>query len=291
MTQVEIPGFSINRIPSMRHSEEQVVAGTGPLPVTVSSLISDFQGLGIQSGMTLLVHSSLSSLGWVCGAAVAVILSLERTLGEKGTLVMPAFSGGLSEPSQWHCPSVPENWWEIIRRETPAYDSNFTPTRGVGVVAETFRKQPGVIRSFHPQVSFAARGRFAKQICLNHSLDFALGDNSPLGRIYELDGHVLLLGVGYSNNTSFHLAEFRADYPSKKTETFGAPLTLNDERVWLPLTDYNSDDSDFEAIGSVFEAQHPGDVRTGKIGNSTARLLRQRPLVDHAVAWISSNRK
>ena len=201
---------------SGKNSEEQVISGTGATPVTISSLASDFRRIGIRPDMTLLVHSSLSNLGWVCGGAVAVIMSLELVLGETGTLVMPAFSGGLSEPSQWHHPPVPRTWWETIRREMPAFDPDFTPTRGIGDIAETFRKQPGVRRSAHPQVSFVARGPLAEQVCTGHSLDFGLGDASPLGRIYELNGYVLLLGVGYRNNTSFHLAEFRANYPSKK---------------------------------------------------------------------------
>jgi aminoglycoside 3-N-acetyltransferase len=38
-----------------------------------------------------------------------------------------------------------------------------------------------------------------------------LGNGSPLARIYDLDGYVLLLCVPYTSNTSFHLAEYRLD--------------------------------------------------------------------------------
>jgi aminoglycoside 3-N-acetyltransferase len=67
-------------------------------------------------------HSSLSSIGWVCGGAGAVIQALEASLGKDGTLVMPAFSGGMTEPSHWQSPPVPDTWWETIRTSTPLYD-------------------------------------------------------------------------------------------------------------------------------------------------------------------------
>src|SRR5690349_7103098 len=61
-------------------------------------------------------------------------------------------------------------------------------------------------------VSFAAWGRHALPITANHALDYGLGEHSPLARLYDLDGSVLLLGVGYERRTSLHLAEYRAPY-------------------------------------------------------------------------------
>ena len=123
--------------------EGQVVHKT-ETPVTVESLQADFEALGIEKGMVLLVHSSLSAMGWVCGGPVAVIIALQEVLGETGTLVMPTHSTDLSEPSQWGNPPVPESWWQTIRETMPAYDPDLTPTRSMGKIAETFRKQKGV---------------------------------------------------------------------------------------------------------------------------------------------------
>ena len=128
------------------------------MPATVQSIRDDLSALGITPGMVLLVHSSLSSLGWVCGGPVAVVMALEEALGPGGTLVMPTHSGDLSEPSHWKNPPVPENWWDIIRQTMPPYDASMTPTRGVGVIPECFRSQEGTLRSPHPSDSFGARG-------------------------------------------------------------------------------------------------------------------------------------
>ena len=179
-------------------------------PNTRLSLGREFTRAGVIAGSTLLVHSSLSSLGWVCGGAVAVIQALMDVITPEGTLVMPTHSGDLSDPAKWAHPPVPESWWQPIRESMPAYHPQYTPSRGMGTIPEVFRTMPGVLRSSHPALSFAAFGKNAKFITENHSLTFSLGEQSPLARVYELDGEVMLLGVGFGNNTSFHLSEIRA---------------------------------------------------------------------------------
>ena len=129
-------------------SEEAVIDRGGP--VTVASLTRDLHALGVEPGMTLLVHSSLSSLGWVCGGAQAAIEALTAALGPDGTLAMPAFSTGLTDPSEWEKPPVPESWWQPIRDSMPAFDKRVTPTRAMGAIAELFRTLPDVLRSDHP---------------------------------------------------------------------------------------------------------------------------------------------
>jgi aminoglycoside 3-N-acetyltransferase len=271
-------------------NERKVIEATKnqPSPVTVASLKRDLTALGVKPGMVLLVHSSLSSLGWVCGGAVAVIEALEHLLTSDGTLVMPTHSSGLSEPSYWENPPVPEAWWQIIRDDMPAFQNDLTPSWGMGTISETFRKQDGVLRSYHPQVSFATWGKYAQQITENHSLEYSLGEKSPLARIYDLHGYVLLLGVSHGNNTSLHLAEYRATFPKKIVQQ-GAPILLNGKRVWQTFEDIETDNDDFETIGKAF-AEATGLERTGKIGLADTKLFSQKELVDFAVEWMEENR-
>lgn len=259
-------------------------------PVTIESLVTDLTNLGLKAGDVVLVHSSMHTLGWVCGGPVAVIQALETVLGEQGTLVMPTHSGENSDPANWSNPPVPESWWQIIRDSMPAFDPFMTPTRGMGKIPETFRRQKGVVRSDHPQLSFAAWGRYAQQITSDHHLQVEMGENSPLDRIYQLNGKVMLLGVGFGNNTSFHLAEHRADYPAKKWTNTGCAMMVDGQRKWVSFQGFDYDDEDFVKIGAAFMKENSHFVKTGKVGQADALLIHQKPMVDFAVDWMNTNR-
>lgn len=121
---------------------------TGPLQ-TRASLAAALRDLGVRPGETLLAHTSLSSLGWVCGGAVAVVQALLDAVGPDGTLTVPTHSGDNSDPAGWSAPPVPEPWWPAIRAHMPPYDPRTTPSRGVGVVPETLRTGYASCTAFH----------------------------------------------------------------------------------------------------------------------------------------------
>jgi len=258
-------------------------------PVTIASMTDDLEDLGVGGGDTVLVHTSLSSLGWVCGGAPAVVDALQRTVGEDGTIVMPTHSPGNMEPSSMSSPPVPESWYETIRDQMPPYRPAVTPTQGMGAVAECFRSCPGVIRSNHPQHSFAAWGADAGDITADHSLEYSLGEGSPLARVYERDGDVLFLGTDHATNTSIHLAEYRADLDIA-TKACASAMLVDGERKWVEWEDIDFTDEDFDACGAAFEREHPDAVETGTVGVAEAKRIDQPTLVDFAAEWFEQNR-
>lgn len=254
-------------------------------PKTRSSLAEDFRNLGLKKGMTVIVHSSLKSLGWVVGGPVAVVQALMDVITEEGTLVMPAHTAHYSDPAGWLNPPVPEEWWPVIRDEMPAFDPKITPTYFMGAIVEAFRTFPGVIRSNHPTESFAAWGKNKETIINGQTLDFALGEDSPLGKMYELGGHVLLIGVGYDSNTTMHLAEHRV--PNPKTEENAGPYYLDGQRVWKTFTQISYREELFEEIGNAYE-EAGYTVKKGKAGLSECRLIPQMELVDFTEEWLAN---
>ena len=179
--------------------------------------------------------------------------------------------------------------WDIIRKNWPAYDKALTPTNTMGAVAEMFRSWPGAIRSDHPARSVAAFGKNAEYLTTDHDLSNIFGDTSPIGKLYELDGKVLLIGVDYDKNTSIHLADVRAEYPGKHNCIEHSAIMENGERVWKAYETLFVDGEDFNDIGAAFENAH--SVNAVKLGNAEIKLMKQRELVDFAVEWIENNRK
>ncbi|MFS0781489.1 aminoglycoside N(3)-acetyltransferase [Bacillus sp. 1P06AnD] len=255
-------------------------------PNTITSMIRELHQLGVEKGMTLIVHSSLKSLGWVCGGANAVVEALMSAVGEEGTIVMPTQSAELSDPSYWQEPPVPEEWWDTIRKEMPAYDPKTTTTLGMGKIVDCFRTYEGVIRSSHPTTSFAAWGRNAERITSDHSLSFSLCEESPLQKIYDMKGSILLIGVGYDRNTSLHLAECHADACFSCQQ--GSPIIEDGKRVWKEYEEFLYDTERFNEIGYLFERKYP--VRVGLIGLAECRLIPQKQLVDFASLYLQKRK-
>lgn len=256
--------------------------------VIKEDIVRALKKAGVCSGQTIMVHTSLSSLGFVCGGPQIVIEALLECVGENGTVMMPTQSWKNLDPETGVHWEEPEEWWQILREHWPAYDKEITPTNTMGAVAEMFRKWPGARRSDHPARSVAAWGRYAEYLTEQHDLSNIFGDGSPIGKLYELDGYVLLIGVGYDKNTSLHLADVRAEYPGKHLCTEHSAVMINGKREWVAYQTLSVDGNDFEQIGTAFEGQ--GKTSRVPLGNSSVCLMRQRELVDFAVEWIEKNR-
>lgn len=258
--------------------------------IVLKNEITDaFDSIGIKKGMSIIVHTSLKSIGYVCGGAQTVVESLLESVGTEGTVMMPTQSWKNLDPETGVHWEVPESDWNLIRENWPAYDKDITPTNTMGAVAETFRKWPGSLRSDHPARSFAANGKFSEYLIKNHDLSDIFGETSPLAKLYELDGYVLLIGVGYDKNTSLHLADSRADYPGKHLCTEHSAVFENGKRIWKAYDTLFVDGEDFCEIGEDFEKEHK--VEKIQLGNAVLRFMKQRELVDFAVKWIEKNRK
>lgn len=255
---------------------------------TQSTLVTALRLAGLEADMTVLMHSSLKRVGgWICGGAGVFLAALMEVLTPSGTLMMPTFTADNTDPRYWQRPPVPAAWWPTIRAETPPYQADITATRQMGILAETFRRLPGVIRTNHPITSFAAWGRHASLLTRYHPLNACFGEESPLGRLYDLGGVIFLLGVGHGNNTSMHLAEHRSTRP-KIMVSEGCAMLVNGQREWVTFTEMDYDDAPFATIGQHYEADHH-PVVYGRIGEAATRLLPMRPLVDYTARWLSDH--
>lgn len=256
----------------------------GPL-CTRASLALDLKTF-INPGDTILLHTSLRSLGFVVGGAETVIEALLDVLTPSGTLVVPTHTGDNSDPSNWQFPPVPESWWQEIRDTTPAYDPRTSRTRGMGVLPELLRTWPGALRSAHPQTSFAAIGENAEFITSGHALDCMMGEQSPLAKLEELGAKVVLLGVGFDVCTTLHLAEYRWEGAETAINSFAA--NVNGKREWISVEDIAVKDHDFEQLGKDY--QKTGRIRNVHVGAAKTMAFDMKDLVAFATHCFSIHR-
>ena len=207
-------------------------------------LVAGFRGLGLETGTRVVVHSSLSSLGRVDGGAETVVNALLEAVGPAGTVAVPTFT-----------------------RYGEPYDPAESPSL-TGAITEALRTRPEACRSPHPTKSIAAIGPDA-DVTTAHDPGNSLGPNSPLHRLLERDGTILLLGVDHTTNSAIHVGERLAGVPYRdqvtetETRVNGTVETVEVNRVHCSRG--------FEAIRPLTE--HAGIVSSGKIGDADAQLL------------------
>ena len=138
--------------------------------------------IGVRPGAVLMIHSSLRSLGHVVGGAATVVDALLEALGPSGTLVGPSFN------------------YETAQAPGFVFDPLNTPS-DMGAIADEIRRRAGNLRSRHLTHSVSAIGPQAEAIVTAGGLT-AWDADSPLGTVFKLGGHFLLLGVTYDSFTA-----------------------------------------------------------------------------------------
>ncbi|TFG71312.1 MAG: AAC(3) family N-acetyltransferase [Anaerolineales bacterium] len=177
---------------------------------TVQTIAGDLEALGLPQGSAVLVHSSLSALGYVEGGPETVIQGLLQALGPEGTLLIPALS------------------YEIVTPKNPVFDVRSTPSN-IGIIPEYFRKRHGTRRSIHPTHSVCAVGPLTGAFLDQHDKDSTpCGAHSPFRALRDLDGYILMLGCGLKPDTSMHAIEELLQPPHFFGTPFVYMLTLPD---------------------------------------------------------------
>ncbi|MBQ7222996.1 MAG: AAC(3) family N-acetyltransferase [Erysipelotrichaceae bacterium] len=239
-------------------------------------LVSQFKALGVKEGTVLEVHSSLKSLGYVIGGAQSVVDALRECVGPEGTLVMSGQNSNNTEPVFWENPPIERSLFQKVRDHMPATIGHGSDLFWMGEIARNLAMRDEAVWSGHPNCAFYGLGAKAQYLMENQSLDFALGEDSPLGRMYAEGAMVLLIGVGYDSCTSLHLAESRSGVRTVMVQ--GAALEEDGERVWKKYLDINYDSDEFPEIGEKLEAA--GLVTTGQVGEADCKLFSLSEAVD-----------
>ena len=225
--------------------------------LTLKSLTSAFRDLGVQTGDTLLVHSSYKSLGEVNGGPQTVIDALLATLGADGTLIMPSFNFDFNKGKPWDVRSTPSQ---------------------MGILTEFARKDPRAKRVFHPIYSFAIIGKHAEMLgSLRYKSVYER--NSVFGKLRDLDGKITVIGLSYNNSmTFFHHIEQMEGVDYRFLKQFTGEVTDWDGTTKVDTFEMFVRDIDkgvktmVDPMGELMEKA--GVIKSKKIGDADVKLMK-----------------
>ena len=229
------------------------MSGLHPRELSKDEVADQLRALGVERGGVLLVHTSFRAVRPMEGGPLGLIQALRAALGPDGTLAVPSWTGNDDEP----------------------FDPAVTPASSdLGVMADCFWRLSGVERSNHP-FAFAAAGPQATLITSGPLPIPPHGPESPVGRVYDLNGQILLLGVGHDANTTLHLAEIMAGVPYRLPKYCtvlqdGRPVRIG----------YGENDHCCARFAFADEwLREQGLQSEGLVGHAHARLARSRDVV------------
>ena len=248
--------------------------------ITVEKLIDDLEKIGLKKNDAVIVHCSLSKIGYVENGAAAVVKALEKVIGEEGTLLMPSF------------PAKGRN--KDYLESNPVFDINNTPSQ-MGIVSEYFRKLPNVKRSFHPTDPISARGKLAEWITNSHFNQLTpYNEFSPFRRLGEINGKILMLGTTLNGAcTNLHTLEDAVDFKYQVYDKKIFEVEMIDEKgnhhrmktkVHNPVYSAKRNNDELKPL---FEKENV--LVNGKIGEADSMLIDAKKLLEVMIKYYYSD--
>lgn len=254
---------------------------------TPARLRADLTALGLEPGRTIMLHTSVKAVGPVMGGPNTILQAVLDVLTPAGTVMM--YAGWEDIPDTVH--ELPPEARAVYLDQHPAFDPAVArAVRENSVLAEFLRTWPGTRRSANPEASMVANGARARWLTDDHALSYGYGAGSPLEKLTQADGQVLLLGAPLDTLTVLHHAEYRARLRQKRVIRYTCPVLQDGRTVWVEVEDFDTgdphDDYTFEGIALDYLAQR--GARQGRVGDATCTLFDAADLVDFAVAWLEA---
>lgn len=225
--------------------------------LTFNELVEEFRAIGLQTGDTLLVHSSYKSFGGVDGGPQTVIDALLSVLGEDGTLIMPTFNFDFCKGELWDV------------RTTPSH---------MGAITNMVREHPEAKRVFHPIYSFAVLGKSA-DLLTEERYKSSYGENSLFAKLRHLDGKIMVVGLRYTDSmTFFHHVEEMEGVDYRYMKEFTGEVTDEDGKTYEDTFTMLVRDiekgviTEVDPMGDLME--ETGVITVQKIGGAKVCLMR-----------------
>jgi aminoglycoside 3-N-acetyltransferase len=261
--------------------------------ITRDQFIADLMRLGLKGGDTVMLHASVRAIGSVIGGPDEIHLAVEQAVQPGGTLLMYlGCQDGFDDVGRG-CLSTEEE--AAVLEHQPAFSFQYArAARHYGMLAEFFRTSPGTHCSRHVGARMAARGARAEWLVADHPWNYGYGYGSPLHKLCQMGGKVLLLGSCHDEVTLLHYVEHVASFDGRRVARYKVPLMHAGARVWVEAEEFDTSsrgvhanwpENFFELIVDDFIVKFSGtDVcALGRVGQADSVLMDANALVKHAI--------
>jgi aminoglycoside 3-N-acetyltransferase len=257
--------------------------------VTRADLRADLERLGLRPGDQVMAHGALSKVGRLLNGPDAVIGALLDAVSPGGTvLAYTDWDARYDELLDAHG-RVPDRW----RPHIPPFDARASRAiRDNGALPEFLRTTPGALRSGNPGASVAALGARAGWFTADHPLDYGYGAGSPLAKLVEAGGKVVLIGAPLDTITLLHHAEHLADLRGKRVIRYEVPFATDHGVEWRSLEEFDTGDPVVDGFADDYFAEivtdflATGEGARGHVGKADSVLVDARAVCAFAVAWM-----
>jgi len=261
--------------------------------LTRADLRADLEGLGLRPGDVVLAHGALSRVGRLLNGPDAVIGALLDAVSPGGTVLAYTDWDARYDELTDDGGRVPDRW----RPHVPPFVAEASrAARDNGALPEFLRTWPGARRSGNPGASVAALGARAEWFTADHPLDYGYGRGSPLAKLVEAGGKVVMIGAPLDTMTLLHHAEHLADLPGKRVIRYEVPLATGDGVEWRTVEEFDTAepvvagfaDDYFATVVEAFLASGRG--ARGRIGAAESVLVDATEICSFAVRWMERHR-
>ena len=251
--------------------------------VTKNDLVSMFKRMGLHKGMIVYVQSDLEKYAYINGGAQSIIDALIEVIGYEGTLVTPAFSESLVDPACDRQYLFERDVFDEIRATRLPYYKKKTPSE-CGSLSNQLMCNEAVFRSNHPTHSILSCGKYAKLICDRHPLHFSLGKDSPIDKVVEMNGYVLLLGTKYSECDIFSYASILSMKNPIRIVT--SPVEKKGEKEFISMLEMDYDLKDVHVVREMMLEREV--VKEDYLGNAQCAFFQAKEASTLAQGYFNS---
>ena len=258
---------------------------------TRSSLRDALTRMGLIAGDTVMVHAAMSKVGPMLNGPDALSTALLDVIGPEGTLLVYTSWDSVHDDLLDDDGRVLAQW----RDHVPGFDPQTSrAVRMNGVIAEFVRTMPGARRSGNPGASVAAIGRLADWITADHPQDYGYGEGSPLAKLIEANGRILMVGAPWDTMTLVHHADHLANLPAKRVVRYEVPFATGAETAWRFMEEFDTTEPVMESLPENYIEQivtayvAGGSGREGTIGLAPALLVDARHMLAFAIEWLEA---